>query len=115
MYFTRSQNLARDNLVKGNTLGTYLYNSGNSTLLENTIQGNRNGIKVDGKSGNNEFILNQITGNRGDGLTLTKSTVQNLLSENTIADNTGTGLVNLGNNNIKSNSIINNTQNERLY
>jgi nitrous oxidase accessory protein len=108
-----SQNLARDNVVKGNTLGIYLLNAQNNTLTENTLQGNTNGIKVDGRSVNNEFVSNLITSSRGDGFTLGRSAGWNLLLENVITNNSGTGLVLSGNNTLKNNLILNNAPDQR--
>jgi parallel beta-helix repeat protein len=113
IYFTRSQNLARDNVIQGNSVGIYLLNSGNSTLAGNAVRGNTNGIKLDGKSSNNEFVSNLVTNSRNDGFSLLKSADRNTLIENTIANNSGTGLVNLGNNTLKDNSILNNTRDIR--
>jgi nitrous oxidase accessory protein len=110
IYLVGSQSLATDNLLSGNSFGIYLLNSGNSTLSGNDVQGNTNGIRVDGRSPSNEFTANEITDNRADGFTLTKSTERNIIRDNIIANNTGPGLSNLGNNQVMSNILINNTR-----
>jgi parallel beta-helix repeat protein len=115
IFSENSQNLVRNNILKDNSIGIDLLNSGNSTLLQNTLQNNVNGIKVDGQSGDNELIRNTINGNRANGLILLGSTNGNLIKENTITNNKGIGIQDLGNNIIGDNFLLGNTPDLRKY
>ena len=115
IYSKNSQNLVRDNILKGNSFGIDLLNSGNSTLFQNTLENNVNGIRVDGRSGDNEIISNSINNNRMNGLTLVKSTNGNIMKDNIITNNTGIGLWDLGKNIMGNNFIVNNTPNEKKF
>lgn len=115
IFSRNSSNLVRNNILKGNSIGIDLLHSGNSSLSQNTVQNNVNGIRFEGLSGDNEIIGNTISNNRANGLTLMKSTDGNTVQDNIITNNVGIGIWDLGNNNIRDNFIMNNTPDTRKY
>jgi len=100
------------NTAKGNSLGLFLLNTGNSSISQNILSGNEIGIFVQGLSGDNLIEQNTAGNNSISGILLEPETRLNVVRENTATNNTDIGLGNYGQNYLMNNLVVFNGRNE---
>lgn len=84
-----SYNTVTGNVAEGNGTGIYSWGASNNTISGNSSQGNIDGISLDGSSVNNIVTANSVQGNSQRGIGLLSSSNNNNLSGNKIHDNGG--------------------------
>jgi parallel beta-helix repeat protein len=77
-----SGNTISQNRIISSGCGIYLGHSGNNTILKNEVTGNKDGIRLEGRSIGNSLIENDIVGNMVHGLILEISSFNNILRKN---------------------------------
>lgn len=115
---TSNNNILANNSASNNVEGIVIYSASNNTLINNTVHDNGWGIILY-KSKNNILINNSATSNHEDGISLQSSSNNNVIDDNTLANNKysdnqhnygrGINIVSSNYNNITNNTVLNNS------
>jgi parallel beta-helix repeat protein len=102
----------RENLMEENSYGILMLNTRGTTVVNNTLRRNSNGIFLADQSENNRILENQIRESYASGIILYRDTQRNLVRENFASYNTDIGIADYGNNDLMDNVAIFNARNE---
>jgi parallel beta-helix repeat protein len=102
-------NIIENNVLDGNTSGIALWHASHNIVKNNTIANNRHGIRVNMEANDNTITQNAITNSSLYGLYLYDNANNNILTGNTVKQNTVGIYIKSNENTITKNNLYNNS------